>query len=414
MSHPTSVLTRPMDTDFRGPRLGPGGSEAAHFQDSARRMPNFSYGPMQQALHTKWTKDSTSHYNWQTNGTSTYHSSQTMSEWEPGDNGINQLLFGMTPDRSDTLESDMRLHGEHMFCLSMLNYMMRYDPDWRAKYGSIRNGDELMNSHINFKGIQKVEQRDIEMRGGKNLLSDEQGYTVFGRHSMPNVWLAAGKCGGHVGVGMSLYILARRHRFIEDPRTQRDAPSDPATRARLGLSTKHPRPATLKRVREEEEEEIENEYKRPRVDPFPANPAADNAMLDMYNDFADPLGAAVAVPLSLPADFGSRVTAVEHGRNLDDEANPAEEYYWSFDPYVSPHRTNPDPCVFNNANGEGSWIHIGQVSHLVADHLNHVTADARAQAQAAVYPTRRDKAYMTPLYGGNNVEIMMRVGQTTM
>lgn len=402
--------------DFRGPRLGPGGSEARHFQDS--NFPNLSYGPMQDALKCEWVNGGTGYYNWQTNGTSTHHSSQIMSEWMPGDNGINQLLFALTPEPGDSLETDQRLHGQHMFGLSMLNYMLRYDPDWRARFGSIRNGDELLGTHINYLGIQKVEQRAVEVRGGSELYTDEQAYTIFGRHSLPNIWLASGPHGSRVTVGNSLYLVLRRHRFVEDPRRRRDAPHDPATRSRLGIKDGR------KRVADDDEEEEDEMLldgrtrKRTRPDPYPENKDADRAYEEMYAVYADAsTDSDVATPLSLKeGEFGKRTTAVEQRRDweADDKDDPEQEYYWSFDPFVSHLRTSPDPCIYNNANGEGTPIHIGLVSHLVGDGPNDVTAEMQKTAQQGLYPTKRDKAYQQPLYKTDQVEIMVRVGASGM
>lgn len=399
MSQPTSALTHPVSMDYRGQRLGPGGSEARHYQDGAGRLANLSYGPMDNHLLNRTVKDKTGHYDWTTNGTSTYHSSQTMSEWVDGDTGVNQLLIGMTPAPNDPLESDHRQHGQHMFGVSQLNQLMRYDPTWREVYGKIRNADELMTKHFNYLGPQKVEQNDLVGRGGADMVSDEQVYTVFGRHSMPNIWLASGT--GHVGVGMTCQLLVRRHRFVENAYGVADRATDHVTMARLGQKQRR------------EDEDTESHAKRQRVEEYPAFQQAADAIANMFDDCTGGEFAAASAPLQPSPDCGKRATSVELGLDWDkdDTTDPNQEFYWSLDTYVSRTRTQPPPSLYNNANGEGTWHHVGLVSHLVGDGSSDITPASQKMAHQALYPTSRGKEYQNSLYGLSQVELMVRVGQ---
>lgn len=368
-----SVLTHPVNMDYRQDGMGPPGSHVNQFADRAPAFPDLM------GADGGWVPGMTGHYEWVTNGSATYHCSQTLLDFVDGDTGAEQIIFGRTEPRCFPLETEKRMHGQQLFGLSQLNYMMQHDVAYRRLYGGMRNSAELLK-HWNYKGVQRIKQThiaDMGFNGGQSRgYSTENAFTIFGRARLPNIWLAVNKNKGHLSEGMHCHILVRRHRYVANaasraaswqPASARVAP--PAAAAASGTKP---------------------------------DPSFD--MMDMWPGFDK--DECDAVPT---ATFGEKVTRMDMGTEFVTEDEPGTEYYWSFDPWVSNTGTNPDPEMYINRNGIGTYQPIGMVHHSLKGDNNHAPGKA-AMAQRAIYPNERGTAYQIDLYKLDAIELHLGVG----
>jgi hypothetical protein len=338
----------------------------------------------------------TSYYDWTTNGYSTYHCSQSLLDFQPGDTGVEQITFGRTEASTTLLDSDKRRHGQQMFGLSQWNYMMQHDRLWRKKWGSMRNAIDVMASW-NYKGVQRSTQeligRSKDGSGHITAGTDENVFIIFGRTRMPNIWLAEDKVSGHVGEGMHCHILLRRHRYVADDasRAATWVPRDPEARRQRAM--------------------VHEMRAAAAAAPAPPRPVGEGELrFDDTQSMFPSFDAAEGQEFILKPEFGEQTRRIDesldHGNN-DDKDEPGTEYYWSWDPYVSNTGTVPPPELYKNHNGTGTYIDIGMMHHSLKGSQNY-SPDKCRRAREGIYPTTRGKDYQEAYYSLPAIEIHQR------
>jgi hypothetical protein len=407
------VLTRPVETNYRAGGMGPPGAHVNQFADRAPPFAGPSLGAGSDGGGTGgWVKGMTDFYDNTTNGTSTYHCSQTLLNHQYGDTGKGQITFGVTPPASQPLQMDQRLHGQDMYGVSILNHLLQHDPSWRRKFGAMRDSAEVMK-HFNYKGIQVPEQVDLnsfEGFGSSKPYSVENGFVIFGRVRFPNIFLAENKNKpAHVGEGMQAHLLLRRHRYVGDSALREEAwkPRDPV----LVQQINRDREASISRAAAATAAAANV---RPSTTHPPGGPDPDFDMTHMYPEFDSETSA----PVELTTNDGKKGGGGGFGsltKRIDwcmdggdgDTGEEGQQYYWSFDPYVSELGTNPDPEYYINSFGRGLYINIGMVHHALRGPNNYTPYQA-GLAQQALYPAQRNKDYLAALHSLDVIELMVR------
>lgn len=390
------VMDRPMNTNIRIGGAGAPGMTVNQFQDRAPEFPGAALGADASGTGG-WVKGMTDYYDNTTNGFSTYHCSQTFRDHQFGDTGKAQFTFGRTTPKSQKLETDQRLTGQDMYGVSILNFLMQHDPRFRRLYGRMRDGAEVMQ-HWNYKGVQVPEQvglNSFEGTGAKPHAS-ENAFVIFGRVRIPNIFLAENKRrAAHVGEGMQAHLILRRHKYVGNQAAQAEAwtPRDPVMK--LNISAGPPGGPTIA-LRANQQTPIDN----PDFDPCMMMPG-------FTADVAEP----VIMDDDAKTGFGAQTKRIDwcmDGGNNDADDEPGQEYYWSFDPYVSETGTNPDPEYYVNSFGRGLYINVGMIYHALRG-PNNYTPEQAAWAQAALYPAQRGRAYLKALNRIDVIELFVRV-----
>ena len=394
------VLTRPTETNYRAGGMGPPGAHVNQFADNAPAFPGTSIGLGMSGGTGGYVKGLTDYYDWTTNGFSTYHVSQTLGNHSYGDTGQGQFIFGRSAQPSERLESDQRLHGQDLYSVSILNYLMQHEPSFRKKFGSMTNSADVMK-YWNYKGVQIPAQDELNANQGygSKPISIENGLVISGRVRVPNIFLAENKDrADHVGEGMTVFLLLRRHPYVGDQASREESwkPKDPV------LVSRRRHNGDVSDVRSPAERSQPAYAPDPVFDATLMCPGfdAETAKDVMFDDDAK-------------HGFGTQIArmdrCMDHGDNKEEEA-PGQQYYWSFDPYVSKTGTNPDPEYYVNRYGKGMYISLGLVHHSLRG-PNNYTAEQASLAQKALYPAQRGTDYLIALHSLDVIELHLKMGQ---
>lgn len=319
-----------------------------------------------------------------TNSRGTYHLSQNVADWQPGDTGPDQITFlERLPPFQMNESSNMRDRSYRMYGVSIFNQKMKHDPAWRHKYGSCLHASEILRDFA-YIGVQQSRQTLLNHH---NTWNEENNFVIDGRCRMPNIWLAQAmgpSTRGCVSELNTMYMCLRRHKYEGDEAAQAGAWDSK-------LSNEHRLLAPIPRA-------VSNRAPPPPVHSAMTDIADLNSMMDTLVD-ADMTPLPCKMPLALEQNVAKSGTG---------------EYYWSWDPWTSHLRENPPVCYYTGCEEGnlfvGDFIQIGQVTH-VSKGMNNRTNSQVTLARKALYPQVRSDAYLKPLHILDEIELSIGTGR---
>jgi hypothetical protein len=318
-----------------------------------------------------------------TNGRATFHLSQNVADWQPGDTGPDQITFlERLPPYLMNESSNMRDRSYRMYGVSIFNQKMKHDPAWRHKYGPCLHASEILKDFA-YIGVQQSRQTLLNHH---NTWNEENNFVIDGRCRMPNIWLAQAMgpvTKGCVSELNTVYICLRRHKYEGDEAAQAGAWDS-------RLSNEHRLLAPVPRA-------VSNRAPPPPTHQSMTEIGDINTMITGLDD-ADMTPVPSKEPLAL-----DNVTSKSVG-----------EYYWSWDVWTSHLRENPPVCFYTGCDDDnrytGDYLQIGIVTHVSKGQNNRSTAQVTL-ARKALYPQVRSEAYLKQLHLLDELELSVGTGR---
>lgn len=413
MSDITSALTAPTHLGFSGGGvLAPGmsglGSGAGISESMADILPELG-GPSARA---KYVIGGTDFYDGNvqfTNGFSTHHLSQDVSEWVDGDTGPGQVTFALRPTPSKLANCPPGLGGMRpndisykMFGLSMLNFMLK--TEWINQFTDELSG-AVVNSHFSYLGVQQSKQTLLKSFSTWN---EENNFIILGRATIPDIWLAQ-RSGRPVGETDYLWLVWRRH--VVDPSDPASEqvwkPAAPASKKRALSTGGSGYLAQSKRFRGADDEDALESF---MDDEDALKEETDIDLPHLDDEEAVPCAEAVP-PRAISVDDDERTGTLFDPKELVYTPAEKRKFYWSLDPYVAHGQEGVPMHVLCGTEPDnrfvGHAISVGTITH-VRRGANEPNGSQSAKAVRALYPTSRGKAYHADLFTLDEITVMLR------
>jgi hypothetical protein len=337
----------------------------------------------------------------QTNPIITRKYMQDAYRWTRGDTFQDLPVFGLKPPTTAMRIDPVNVSYE-LYSISQLNWNLRYNPQWRKKFGCKTQGCDVLQE-IRFLGVQVSAQSALNSNPSGNR-SDAITVTLGGRARIPNIWLAQSK-GGVVAEGASVGFLLRRYRYKGDV-----AASAMEWNSDLGVMTNKQGtkrvagepPHLSKRVRQdpfdsdsEEEEEEEKKHETTRAKGTKRHVWDLPTMLEAESTIFSRM-------------FGDTVKLNETG-SVDDTDDA--EYYWSFDPYSAADQRSPPIALLRGGPDNpfcGSYLHLGMVQHVLKGKQERTRRQVDL-ARETLYPLTKGDAYIRSLAQLDTIEVQVGI-----
>jgi hypothetical protein len=331
------------------------------------------------------------------NGFQTHHMSITLGlGWKEGDTCQGMPTWVKGP--KSTTDLVPMITSYQAFSLPMLNFMLKYDPDWRALYGSELSIQPFLNDW-RYVGTQQTK----ELAVNNGCWSNEINFIIGGRTRQPSFYHANQQSNvSQFATGSQMYVVYTRHPFTNDRVMNKSTwdqtcssdgfhDDDDGDTVDCDMDDRYPVYASSSLITETSNKSL-----------------LDLALPATFNNEWQQL---------LAADFGGGgVASVQNKiQSLDvtHKRDTQKQYYWSVDPWVSPDGSDPHPSIWNGSllddpdNAfEGDYRYLGVQSHTLGGSDNAVTRLDCKTAREAIYPKSRGMDYRVALNMLPYIELM--------
>ncbi len=326
-----------------------------------------------------------------TNGFQTHHMSISLGDgWKEGDTCKGMPTWVKGP--KSVINLNPQITSYCAFSLPMLNHMLKYE--WRDLYGKHLSIQPFLEDW-RYVGTQQT--KELERENG--CYSTECNFIIGGRvrqqafyhaNQQPDV--------SQIANGSQAYVIYTRHEYTGN-RVLKSSTWDTAVSD------------SCYDFDDDDDQDMLDDYQV-------VSAASEQSSMPIASELdkaADAtFEAAYRAKLAVPAGFSVdkpqyKVQAIKarHDRNT------RKEYYWSIDPWIAPHGTDPHPSTWTGLDPDnefvGDYKYMGLVTHTLGGSDNACTGSVSALARAGLYPKSRGIEYQVAINALPHIELMQTV-----